>query len=429
MSDVIRSVIAGLAGRSRDLAEPLAHPAVRRLWAAQLTSELGDWAARLALGVLVFQRTASPTAVALVTAASMLGWFGPGQLLVSVTERFSRRQVMLAADLVRAAAFLLVLTPLPLPVLVLGVVVAGFATPPFEAARSALRPELTPAELLGAAVTVSQLTGDLSIVAGYLLGGAVVAAVGPVPALAVNAASFAVSAYFSARLPRTEPERPVAHRRLRAAAGLLARTPALRRALVLVLVTQAGSVGCEALVVPYAERVVGAGAGWAAVLAAVGAVASLAVTAALPLGGDGSRLLRRCAWLSAAGGAATVAGFALLPAWGGLVPFAAAGCLMVVLVPANVLVGPALPDSVRASAFSLLVGATVAVQAAGAALAGLLASATPLPTAAALMAVPALLVGLYGLTRPVAVPADPAGPPAAGGPAGGRRATGVVARG
>jgi predicted MFS family arabinose efflux permease len=331
----------------------------------------------------------------------MLGWFGPGQLLVSVTERFARRRVMLVADLVRAMAFLLVLAPLPLPVVVIGVVVAGFATPPFDAARSALRPELTPRELLGAAVTVSSLTSDLSIVAGYLLGGAVVAAVGPYPAHAATAASFAVSALFSARLPKTEAQRPTSRRRLRAAGRLLWRTPELRRALLLVLVTQGGSVGVEALVVPYAERVVGAGAGWAAVLAAVGAVASLLATAALPLGGHGSRLLIRCAWLAAAGGAATVAGFTLLPSWGGLIPFAAAGCLMIVLVPANVLVGPALPDHLRASAYSLLAGMTVAVQAVGAALAGVLASATRIPTAAALMAVPALVTGLYGLVRPV----------------------------
>jgi hypothetical protein len=74
---------------------------------------------------------------------------------------------------------------------------------------------------------------------------------------------------------------------------------------------------------------------------------------------------------------------------------------MIVLVPANVLVGPALPDHLRASAYSLLAGSTVAVQAVGAALAGVLASVTRIPTAAALMAAPALLVGLYGLIRPV----------------------------
>jgi predicted MFS family arabinose efflux permease len=396
-----RNVTSVLIARVRALKEPLAHPVVRRLWAAQFTSELGDWAARLALGVLVFQRTHSPAVVGLVTAASMLGWFGPGQLLVSLTERFPRRRVMITADLVRLGAFGLALAPLPVPVLVMLVALAGCATPPFEAARSALRPEVTPPELLGAAITVTQLTGDASILSGYLIGGALVSAVGPYPALAANAATFAVSALQSARLPRRESPREVPPRRLRAAAALLSQAPVFRRALVLVLVTQAGSVGVEALVVPYAEQEVGAGAGWAAVLAAVGALACLAATAALPLKGDPGTLLRRCAVLSVSAGAVTVAAFALLPAWGGILPFAAAGCLMVVLVPANVVVGPALPDSIRASAFGLLVGSTVAAQAAGAAVAGLLASVTAVPTAAALMATPALAAGLHALLRPV----------------------------
>jgi hypothetical protein len=56
MTAVIRSVTSALAGRGRALAEPLAHPDVRRLWAAQLTSEAGDWAARLVAGVRAYLR-------------------------------------------------------------------------------------------------------------------------------------------------------------------------------------------------------------------------------------------------------------------------------------------------------------------------------------------------------------------------------------
>jgi predicted MFS family arabinose efflux permease len=345
--------------------------------------------------------------VGLVTAASMLGWFGPGQLLVSLTERFPRRRVMVAADLVRLVVFGLAVAPVPVPLLVLLVAVAGCVTPPFAAARSALRPSLTPPELLGAAVTVSQLTGDAAIFAGYLVGGALVTAVGPAAALGVNAGSFALSAVLSARLPRVEAPREVPPRRLRAAVGLLAREPVLRRALVLVLVTQGGAIGVEALVVPYAERVLGQGGGWAAVLAAVGALGCLAATAALPLGGHPAVLMRRCAVLSLAAGGGTVAAFLLLPAWGGLLPFAAAGCLAVVLVPANVVVGPALPDAIRASAFGVLIGATVAAQAAGAAVAGLIASVTSVPTAAALVAAPSVVLGLLAVLRPVA--AEPVG--------------------
>jgi predicted MFS family arabinose efflux permease len=403
-----------LIGRGRALTEPLAHAHVRRLWAAQFTSELGDWAARLALGLLVFQRTQSAAVVGLVTAASMLGWFGPGQLLTSLTERFPRRRVMVTADLVRVVVFGLAVAPVPVPLLILLVALAGCVTPAFAAARSALRPALTPPELIGAAITVSQLTADASIFAGYLVGGALVTAVGPAAALAVNACTFALSALLSARLPRAEAPRELPPRRLRAAVGLLAREPVLRRALVLVLLSQGGSIGVEALVVPYAAQVLGQGGAWAAVLAAAGALGCLAATAALPLTSNPTVLLRRCAALSLAAGGVTVAAFLLLPNWGGIVPFAAAGCLAVVMVPANVVVGPALPDTIRASAFGVLIGATVAAQAAGAALAGLVAAATSVPTAAALVAVPAAIAGLLALLRPVV--AEPVGVADALGP-------------
>jgi hypothetical protein len=404
---VIRSVTAGAANRLRALSKPLRHGDVRRLWAAQLTSELGDWAARLAIGVLIFQRTQSPTAVGIAVAASMLGWFGPGQVLVSLTERFPRRQVMVTADLVRVAAYLLVLVPAPVPVLILIVALAGCATPPFEAARSALRPELTPPELLSATITVTQLTSDFSMLVGYLFGGVAIAVLGPYAALSANTASFAISACLTARLPTVERHRFASPRPLRLAAHLLTHAPPLRRALVLVLVSQAGSAGCEALAVPYAERVIGHDGSWAAVLFAAAAVSCLAVTAALPLSGSPIRLLTRCGWLCAAGGAATVVAFAWLPPGDGLIPFAAAGLLMVALVPANVVVGPALPNHLRASAFSLLAGTTVTVQAAGAALAGVIASATSIPSAGALIAAPSLLMGLYAMTRPVpAWPSD-----------------------
>jgi hypothetical protein len=311
---------------------------------------------------------------------------------------------MLIADVVRGAAFLAVLLPMPTALLVTVVAVAGCATPPFEAARSALRPVLTPPELLGAAVTVTQLAADVSMLAGYLFGGVAIAMLGTTAALVVNAGTFALSAALTARLPRTEPEREVIPRRLAAATRVLTRTPALRRALWLVLVTQGASVGCEALVAPYAAQVHRGGAGWVGVLAASAAAACLATTALLPLKGSPAQLLIRCAWLSAATGLATVVSFALFPGWGGLLAFAASGSLMAVLVPANVVVGPALPDQIRSSAFSQLSGSTVAVQAGGAALAGLLAAATDVRTAAVLIAAPAALAGLYALVRPVAVP-------------------------
>lgn len=396
---------AAVRGKSAELLAPLRVPAVRRLWLAQLISAVGDWSARLALALLVLDRTHSAAAVGLVTAASLLGWFGPGQLLATVADRWPRRRVMIVADLIRAAAFAVAAAPLPLPVLVAVVAVAGCATPPFEGARAALRPVLTPPALFGAAVTVMQLTGDTAMLGGYLTGGLLVTAVGPAVALLANAGSFLVSALLAAALPRTEQVRDLLDRRLRAAARVLTGSPPLRRAIGLTLLTQGAAAGIDALAAPYAVQVAHAGAARAALLAAVAGGASLALTALIPLGGTTRQLLTRCAWLTTVPAAVVIALFAAAPPLGGFLAFAAAGTLMVTLVPANTLVGPQLPDAVRAGAFSLLGGATVALQGGGAAVAGLLTGLAGIPAAAALVAVPALAAGMWALARPL-----PSGP-------------------
>ena len=54
-------------GRVVALARPLRVPAFRRLWAAQLVSEVGDWSARLVLSVLVYTGNGSVALTGLVT--------------------------------------------------------------------------------------------------------------------------------------------------------------------------------------------------------------------------------------------------------------------------------------------------------------------------------------------------------------------------
>src|SRR5262245_58280748 len=88
------------------LLAPLRLPAFRRLWAADMISLLGDWAGRLALTVLVLERTGSPAWAAAVTAVSLAGYVGIGQVLATLADRYGRVTVMLVADVVRAALFL-----------------------------------------------------------------------------------------------------------------------------------------------------------------------------------------------------------------------------------------------------------------------------------------------------------------------------------
>ena len=190
-----------LRQRASALLSPLRIRHFRRLWIADMVSLLGDWAARLALAVLVLERTDSPAWAAAVTAVSLAGFVGIGQVLATFADRYGRVSVMLVADVARAALFAAMLLPLPVGVLLLLAFLAGLATPPFEAARSAALPDLVPEEKYGDALALAGISVQSSLVIGYALGGVLLTVVEPERALAINSASFLVSAAPAAGAP------------------------------------------------------------------------------------------------------------------------------------------------------------------------------------------------------------------------------------
>ena len=76
----------------------------RALWAAQLLSVIGDQLARVALTVLVYDRTRSALLAAITFVASIVPTFVGGVMLAWLADRYPRRRVMIACDLI--AAFL-----------------------------------------------------------------------------------------------------------------------------------------------------------------------------------------------------------------------------------------------------------------------------------------------------------------------------------
>ncbi len=130
------------------------------LLVAQIFSEIGDWAARVALAVLVLDRTDSAAMTGLVVTFSVLPWIGIGQWLATLGDRLPRRQVMIICDLIRAAAFLALLIPMPIGVLLSLTFVAGLPSPPFAAARAALLPETVPGNQYPDALAVSHITSQ-----------------------------------------------------------------------------------------------------------------------------------------------------------------------------------------------------------------------------------------------------------------------------
>ena len=132
------------ARRAGALTSPLGTES-RLLWYAQIASEFGDWSARLAVAVLVLQRTDSPALSALSLTISLLPTVLVGPYLATLGDRKPRRTLLVWMDVGRAAVFLLMAAPLPTWTLFpLLFVASATATPPFEAARSRVDAEHGP---------------------------------------------------------------------------------------------------------------------------------------------------------------------------------------------------------------------------------------------------------------------------------------------
>jgi MFS family permease len=180
----------------------------RRLWGAQIVSEIGDWFYTLAIYSLLLQLTGHASSVALALVLQVLPQTFIGPTAGVVNDRISRKRVMIAADVVRAVvvvAMLLVrsreMVWLVYPLLLLETIMAAF----FEPARSAVIPNITRREDVIIANTLGSTTWSLNLVLGATLGGIVAALLGRDAVFVINAISFLVSALLIAGMHFAEP--------------------------------------------------------------------------------------------------------------------------------------------------------------------------------------------------------------------------------
>jgi len=169
----------------------------RAIYAASTLSWFGDYIARAAITALVYQATQSVPASAAAFAITYAPWLLGGSFLVSLAERYPYRTVMIWCDVARAIGMSAVaigvgmnLDVLPLLALVL---VCALFSPPFDAARSAILPNVLDGDRYVVGVGLHTATAQPAQVAGYVVGSAL-AAVDPRIALVINAGTFAVSA-------------------------------------------------------------------------------------------------------------------------------------------------------------------------------------------------------------------------------------------
>ncbi|WP_433274865.1 MFS transporter [Actinosynnema sp. CS-041913] len=167
----------------------------RALWIAELLSVAGDQVARVALAVLVFERTSSAAWTALTYALTFVPALLGGALLSRLADRFPRREVMVATDLCRTVlAALMAWSSLPLPVLCLLVFLLAMCGGPFRAAQLSLLPDVLGDDRYVAGLAVRNISGQIVQMAGFAVGGTLLAIISPYVALGFNAATFLVAA-------------------------------------------------------------------------------------------------------------------------------------------------------------------------------------------------------------------------------------------
>ena len=181
------------------------NPNYRSLWTGQVVSEIGDHFNNIA----VFSLAVGATKSGLVVSGVMLARAIPAMLIGPaagvVLDRFNRKTIMIASDLIRAAVaalFILTVHRHDSWLLYLFSGLLMVASPFFTAGRSAILPTVATADELHTANSLTQTTGWTTLTIGTFLGGASVAALGYEWAFAANAASFLVSAFCISRLAR-----------------------------------------------------------------------------------------------------------------------------------------------------------------------------------------------------------------------------------
>jgi predicted MFS family arabinose efflux permease len=186
----------------------------RRLWGAQVVSEIGDWFYTLAIYNLLLQLTGRAGSVALALVLQVLPQTLIGPTAGVVNDRLRRKQVMIAADIGRMAIVLCMLfirskqmVWLVYPLLMAETLLVAF----FEPARNAIIPNLVAPEDIVVANTLSSTTWSVNLMLGATLGGVVAALFGRNAVFLLNALSFVASAILIWGMHFAEPHAENGH--------------------------------------------------------------------------------------------------------------------------------------------------------------------------------------------------------------------------
>jgi MFS family permease len=286
----------------------------RQLWLGQVVSQMGDWFDTIALYTIVLNLTGSGRAVSLVLVARFLPSVVMGPASGVIADRFSRRSIMIMADVGRAAVvlgFLLVRSREQLwLVYVLTVIQLVFSTF-FEPARTAALPSIVAPRDLIAANAISSATWSAMLTLGAAAGGLITGWVGTDAAFVLDSLTYLLSAVLimSVRFP----PRPAREKKRLTVGNALGLTQTLEgmsyvrkhpRVLALLMVKPAWGVGggILALLAVFGEKIFPVGrsaaTGIGVLYAARGIGTAIGPFAARRLSGETRRHMQRAIGIS-----------------------------------------------------------------------------------------------------------------------------------
>jgi DHA3 family macrolide efflux protein-like MFS transporter len=181
--------------------------ALALLWLGQVVSHLGDSLFLVSIAYLAREVTGSWSKGGLLVAVNFVPALVLGLFAGAFVDRHDRRRVMIAADLLRAAA----VGAIPvlhasgnLGALALAAAVFGLAagTTIFNPAIKALLPEIAPVDRLTSAVSLFQISEYVALVAGPILAALTLPRLGMIHLFTVDAATFLFSAACLTFIPR-----------------------------------------------------------------------------------------------------------------------------------------------------------------------------------------------------------------------------------
>ncbi|WP_084006734.1 MFS transporter [Gottfriedia luciferensis] len=173
------------------------------LMVAQAISNIGDWLSIVAIITLVgLKWNASPIEVSFIILCLAVPMALLGPVAGTFADRFSRKQLMVLSDIVRAGLFVLLALANTLWMVYICLFTIGLFSAVFNPAKNGKLKELVPNEEIKSAMSITAMIDSATKIFGPILSGILVSAAGTTPVFYINSVSFIISAILIFLLPK-----------------------------------------------------------------------------------------------------------------------------------------------------------------------------------------------------------------------------------